>query len=397
MMSKAHGFCTRRARLARVVLTLLLGVTALASSSAPVQAAGAEPVRLGYFWQPPTDGTSVQKLAQTAELVTVSQGKEGYRKQLREAGFTGLALQYQQIGAVDGPGPYTNSSANCNSTYQPLHNQPADQVGDFCTFLHPNENWFLHNSKGQRLYGLDNGRGKYYMNPANPGWRTFASQRMLTDFTTLGYDGFHIDNLDVSMFRLKSQLANSNGIVKEFSSETAYRDAYVGYLSVLSAAIRPAGVFWANMTGDPHTGSSWNPFMRYLDGGMYEAFATGYVSGNGLSVTKWEGDLKQAEWVLANGKGILALSQGHQGDSKKQSFALASYLLVTNSTTAYFRYSKAASYGEWWLYPNYEVSLGQPKGARYKLTDGNWRRNFACGYVIADPVAQTGKIVTTGC
>ena len=378
-----------------LVLVVLIVLAILVSLWPPVvaDASDVKSVQLGYFWQPPTDGTSVQKLATTAGIATVAQGKEGYGKQLREAGFTGKLLQYMQLGAVDGPGPYANASAPCNATYEPLGNQLVDAVGAFCRDVHPNESWFLHNGKGQRLYHADSNGTKYYMNLANPGWRAYAKQRLVADFTSLGYDGFFFDNLDLSMFRLQ-RLTNSDGVVREITSDSAYREAYIGYLAVLSEAVRPAGVFWGNMTSDPHTGSSWNAYLQYLDGGMYEAFATGYDKP--LSTSKWNGDLTQAEWALANGKGILGVSQGLKGDTKKQTFGLASYLLVTNGTNAYFRYAKAAQYGEWWQYGNYDVSLGQPTGKRYQVGTA-WRRDFACGYVTADPTTQTGKIVTQSC
>jgi hypothetical protein len=150
------------------------------------------------------------------------------------------------------------------------------------------------------------------------------------------------------------------------------------------------------MTADSHTGSDWNQFLPHLDGGMYEAFATGYTGSN-LSVAKWEGDLEQAEYALAQGKGILAAAQGSKGDTTRQAFALGSYLLVTNMGPAYFRYAQAARYKEWWTYPNYDLQLGQPSGARFKLADGRWRRNFNCGYVIVNPAAATANIVKSGC
>src|SRR5207237_4644515 len=117
--------------------------------------------------------------------------------------------------------------------------------------------------------------------------------RMQADLLSLGYDGIFLDNIELSMTKATAQLVNSDGVVQEYSSTSAFRTAWVGYLSSLSAALRPTGKVWANFVADPNDGSNWNPYLQYLDGGMFEAFATGYNTA--LSVTKWTNNLLQAE------------------------------------------------------------------------------------------------------
>ncbi len=134
--------------------------------------------------------------------------------------------------------------------------------------------------------------------------------------------------------------------------------------------------------------------MDYLDGGMFEAFATGY-SSTGMTATKWNNNLLQAEAVLASGKGILAVTQGDSGDLARETFGLASYLLVTDNRQTYYRHT-TGSYTEWEQYANFSVALGPPKGKR-EAVGSTWRRNFECGYVVVDPTLLTGQIVPTTC
>ena len=78
--------------------------------------------------------------------------------------------------------------------------------------------------------------------------------------------------------------------------------------------------------------------------------------------------------------------------------ALASYRLVAGYG-ATFRYGDGTSgentspgYYQLWRYSEYDAELGAPRGDRYQA-GGLWRRDFACGYVTADPVSHTGTIV----
>src|SRR5687768_13940858 len=129
----------RATSLVVAAIVLLVAGMAIFSPRHATSAAPTKSIKLGLFWNDPKDGTSVQTIASTAHLVAVSQGREWYRDDLRAAGYTGGVLQYMHAEAVDGPGPYLSSSATCNSNYDPLSNQVADKVGDFCRYIHPNE------------------------------------------------------------------------------------------------------------------------------------------------------------------------------------------------------------------------------------------------------------------
>jgi len=382
---------------ALAIMLVATSFVALPSDNAARAAtASSDPLKLGYFYIPPNDGTTPEMLASKAGFITLTQSNEAYRDSLRSNGYTGDVLKYIVAAEVEGPGPYANASAGCDAGFDPLRNQVTDEIGDFCTFIHANESWFLHNGAGKRLYS-QSGDGVYYrMNPGSAGWRQFALGRMKADLDTLGYDGIFLDNVEMSQTKSARQLDNSDGTIKEYASDAAFKDAWLGYLAQLSGTLRPVGKLWANMINDPNSRSSWNPYLNHLDGGMFESFALGY---RGMSAQKWDNNLRQAEAALAAGKGVLAVSAGPKTNSVKQTFALSSYLLIANGGDSYFRYASntnAHEYSSFWQYPNYDVELGNPKGARY-ATGTSWRRDFECGYVSVDPTARTSTITATGC
>lgn len=350
-------------------------------------------IKVGYHYKPPA-ATSSRALAEQASFLILTKKDESFRDEVRAAGYTGQVLQYMLGNEVDGPRTQ-QGAPTCDATYKPYANQVADEVGDFCTYINPNEDWFLHNGKGERLY--DGERRYYHMNPGSAGWRAFVLKRLQRSVAgdaqrpPLGYDGLFIDNIELTLYKKLNQLDQSDGVVREYADEAAYREAWRGWLEYMRNGLGPSVPLWGNLIAGTNTADEWNLYLPYLDGVMDEAFATGY---NNLSPADYANDLAQAEQVLAQGKGLYAVSQGAKDDLQRQQFALASFLLIAQPDAPnYFRYARSdGAYDEWWLYDNYNVQLGAPLGARYKVKNG-WRRDFQNGAVIVDSRNRTGRIV----
>ncbi|MGZ6316777.1 MAG: putative glycoside hydrolase, partial [Anaerolineales bacterium] len=100
--------------------------------------------------------------------------------------------------------------------------------------------------------------------------------------------------------------------------------------------------------------------------------------------SEWARQMSLAENALAAGKRLVLVAQGGRADFQLQRFALGSYLLITNGNAS-FRYANADSYLQAWVYPNYDLKLGTPLGARY-LDGVAWRRDFSNGYVRVNPL-----------
>lgn len=358
-----------------------------AADSQAMTGAQTASVQQAFFYNPPRAPLTVAEVADKAAWIVGHGSGTNYRDQLREAGYTGSLLRYMTANEVEGPAT-VNGASKCDSRYDPLGNQPAWDVGDFCRLIHPNEDWFLHNSKGERLYlTWIPERRTYAMNSAHPGWRAFALQRFQE--AQRGYDGVFLDNIELDVYKLQRQYRNSDGVVREFKDNDSFRAAMIGFLKSL-APLREDGLLQGNLINDPLTGSAWDAYLPYVDGVLQESWATGYQP---LTPERWDLNLRQTETAIAQGKDVVMVASGRPNDQRLQQFALGSYLLVTNGNRAYFRYSDdRGQYVTWPQHQLYDIQLGAARGPRYQLEDGRWRRDFERGRVTVDPDARTAAI-----
>ncbi|HUX66065.1 MAG TPA: putative glycoside hydrolase [Terriglobales bacterium] len=351
-------------------------------------------VRLAYFYKPPFD-TPAAVVAARSRLVILTHGDEAYLAQLRRAGYRGPLLQYIAANEAEGPGPYPNHAAACDAAYRPYQRTVADRPGVFCRQIHPHERWFLHNRRGERLWSRQRSadgvwRTTYLMNPASPGWRAFLIAR-LRQYRRLGFDGFFLDNVDLSRAGLLRQPGDRGGVA-EFATDDAYRAAEVGYLAALRAAF-PHLPLWANLTHDPGQPGGWANYLALLDGVMVEDF------GPGWRRRPLDADARAAQWqnvraALAAGKSVLAVAQGGRGDRARLAFALALYWALQPARgRLYFRYADAddRDYRTLWWYPAYAFQPPPPLGP---LTGAglDWRRPYPGGELQLHLAAATATL-----
>jgi hypothetical protein len=354
---------------------------------------------LAWFPKPPLDGTGPDRVsAEHGYIELTGQADLPFRAALRDSGYRGPVSDYVLATSVEGPGPYKNNAAACKPGYHPNDNNLAWGVDDFCTYIHPHESWFLHNSRGERITGdyAGDGHWQYLMNPADSGWRSFAYGRLREIRDKLGYDGLRLDNLDLDLHRARLSMRTSDGHVQEFGDDTAWRAAMHGWLAGLRARLG-AWPVWANLTSG-EAGLAWDAYLPYLDGGLEESFAVHWLDGWDDPAT-WAADLDRAETWLAAGKSLIMVGQGARDDLERMRFTLASYMLVAHADQAFYRYSRYDTYyHEMWLYPEFDTAraLGAPAGSRREIQPGLWRRTFAHGYVEVNLAAHRGQLVLTG-
>ncbi len=336
-----------------------------------------------YFYRPPSDGTSAAFLARHFQLIILTHTDEPYLAQLRQAGYRGPVLQYIAANEAEGPGPYANAGAACDARYPTWQRTVADRVGVFCARIHPHETWFLHNARGQRLWtrtrspdGVE--RTTYAMNPGSRGWRGFLIHR-LRQYRRLGFDGFFLDNVDLSRGRLLEQEDDAGGLA-EYATGEAFRRAEVAYLAALRAAF-PGVPLWANLTHDPNTVGNWAPYLRYLDGVMVEDFALGW-NGSPLAAGAQRAQLANIRAALGAGKSVLLVEQGRRNDRARLGvgLGLAWGLEPVAPGRLYFRYGDAfeEDYRTVWWYPAYRFRPPPPRGP-LRCRAGVCARGYAGG------------------
>jgi hypothetical protein len=354
---------------------------------------------LAWFPKPPLDGTSSTRLsAEHGYVELTGQADLLFRDALRGSGYRDPVYDYVLATSVEGPGPYKDHTESCKPGYQPNDNNLAWGIDDFCTYIHPHESWFLHNSRGERIAGdyAGDGHWQYLMNPADPGWRSFAYGRLREIRDRLGYDGLRLDNLDLDLHRAWFSMRTSDGHVQEFGDDAAWRTAMQGWLAGLRATLG-AWPIWANLTSGADAGA-WDAYQPYLDGALEESFAVHWLDG-WYDAATWAADLERAETWLATGKSLILVGQGARDDLERMRFTLASYMLVARDGQAFYRYSRYDSnYHEMWLYPEFDSARAQgaPTGPRREVRPGVWRRAFAHGYVEVNVAAHRGQLVLNG-
>jgi hypothetical protein len=330
-------------------------------------------VQLAWFYRPPEESL-LETLPQNFDFFILGHKDERERGQLRRLGVGGPIVQYLLLTEIRDPG---------NCTELPFGNQVAFHAGDFCMIDSEHPDWFLLDGHGKRIGGEE----VYWMDPANPGFRAFWLDRARELQEQYGWNGVFIDNAQASLGKFRSL----NRLPQIYKTDAEYRAAVEGFLEYLrSNYFLPSGrKMYANIT-DTQDYTVWSEYLDSLDGVLVENFAAGWP-GQNKSRTEWEEQMGALEEAHNRGKITILVSQGEQTDARRQQFSFASYLLIANEFS-FFRYALSGSYGEIWLYENYNVNLGPPVSLRYR--DGvTWRRDFLHGYVIVNPATLDAEIV----
>jgi hypothetical protein len=335
-------------------------------------------VRLAWFYKPPTDA-ELDLLQERFDTFILTKQDEPARDWLRARGQEGPFLQYLRFEAIHDPG---------SCARQPWRNQVADQPGDFCRLVADHPDWFLLDGYGKRIVEYTQGERFVLMDPGHPGWRAFWLERARASQEQLSWDGVFLDNVEASLFKHR----RAGRTLAAYPDEAGYQAAIDGFLRFLyTGYFQPeARPLWANIIALDES-EVWFKYLESLDGAMDEGWAVDWSDGY-LSRARWEEHLDRVEQTQALGKEVVLVAQGARGDLERQTFAFASYLLVSDGGAS-FRYSHKTAYHQPWLYNNYNLELGIPRGTRYE-SNGLWQRDFERGTVIVDPGKGTARIIT---
>ena len=368
-MSKATSLLTAFTVVFVLTISLIIPGRA-APQTAPMPS---RTINIAHFFKPPNMDAATA--AGTFGTIILTGGDHSYKNQLAVNGFSSDVPQYLRADGIQDPG-------SCTET--PLNNQVAYVTGDFCYISQNHPDWFLLDAYGRRITVTSSG-DYYRMDPANEGWRNFFLTRVLEIQNQYGWSGLFLDNVEGSLSKFYGPKP------ARYPDNASYQNAVAGFLQYLK-------VNYSQRYGRPLIGNIvaraddavWFTYLQHLDGAMQERFAVGWDETDYLDVDDWEDDLAFMERTQASGKYVILIAPGNRTDLRRQTFAFASYLLMSQGKAA-FRYSTDDAYREVWQYDNYDVDLGNPLGARYRQ-GAYWRRDFRNGYVLVDPVAHSATI-----
>jgi hypothetical protein len=353
------------------VLTFGSFMPGQAASQTAIMPSGS--INIAHFFKPPDMDPATA--AKSFDMIILTNGDHTYRDQLAASGFSSAIPEYFRSDSIEDPG-------GCTAT--PLNNQVAYKKGDFCYISANHPDWFLLDKYGRRITVVS-GAEYYRMDPANAGWREFFVARVVESQNQYGWSALFLDNVEGGLGKYYGEKP------VKYPDNASYQGAIAGFLQYLYAN-------YSQKYGRPVIGNIvaraddavWFTYLQFLSGAMQERFAVDWNETSYLSASRWEADMAFMETTQANGKYVILVAPGNQNDLNRETFAFASYLMISNGRAA-FRYSTDDEYRNVWYYDNYKINLGSPRNARYKVGTA-WRRDFTNGYVIVDPASHTAKI-----
>ena len=334
-------------------------------------------VNLVWFTYIPKE-EDLRKVAENFNFYILIQGNEDQRDLMIDYGAKGPFIQYLEFESIQDPGSCAD---------EPEINQVTAFVGDFCMIDEEHPDWFLLDTKGERIRLVDKDNIWYVMDPSNDEWRAFYLERIkLFQASDPNWSGVFLDNFPLSLaFR-----EEDGDIPAKYPDDASYQAANQGFLRYLDENyFSPNNKLLIGNFSSRNDDSDWTRHLTYLSGAMLEGWAIDRPDGY-RPVKRWEEHMLLAEETQALGKTILLVSRGDRNDYELQQFSFASYLLI-NQGNAYFRYAHGSVYQEVWLYDNYAYNIGEPLGPRYKEGDA-WRRDFSNGSVMVNPLTHDVEI-----
>lgn len=171
----------------------------------------------------------------------------------------------------------------------------------------------------------------------------------------------------------------------EVHDRADWQDGYARLFSATRSRLGPSAIILTN-------GSSSTAFAPYVNGRMFETFPS---SGDATSSWTWQ----TKDYLSLSSKvghdAVTAINvntnnTGAQTDYRRMRFGLATTLLGDG----YFGFDHGTeNHAQLWTYDEYDVSLGDPKGAA-EQSSTVWTRSYERGEVVVNPtnVAQTVKL-----
>jgi hypothetical protein len=370
-------------------LGVLLSLTVTSAAAVSPTPHKTSPVAFSWFYKPPADGTPTDKLSTSFHRFILTRNDEDIRDQLKLGHPKTPILQYVRMDAIEDP-----CDGHCPCTNEPWKNQVAWNAGDFCAIQKEHPDWFLKNKLGKPIYFISGEKRHVWMDPAHEGWQQFWLSRVKEAQETWGWEGVFLDNVQASL----GQFQKDQIELQDYAHDEGFQTAVKSFLEhIKSAYFSPQGrPIEGNIIFLPFDNekTTWSSYITHLDGAMLEDFAVGWQSGAFMSSERWLDQLESIEASQQSGKWVTLVSQGNQDDQERQTFALASYLLVADGLAS-FRYTNSrGNYNEFWWYDNYQSAknLGSPIDSR-TFKNGQWERTFEHGRVSVDPISHQGKLL----
>jgi hypothetical protein len=254
------------------------------------------------------------------------------------------------------------------------------------------DSWFLKDANGQRITSVK--WGNFYMDPANPGWRSWVAQRC-SDWTSLsGFDGCVLDDLGAGNM-LSGNL--SGYPIDPRTGQPMTSDDWIGYVAGLGAQVKDANPRILVTVNGLNNGPRFfgkNVVSKRLLASVDAAIAEGFLRNEYgpldtfRSETDWKAEVDMLVEAGNMGKSVIVQtkiwnSASYSDISRWRRYAYATFLLGTNGQS-YLNFNPIGPGKPPYAHAWDSVDLGTPTGA-YAKQDGVYQRSFSNGIAMVNP------------
>ena len=213
-------------------------------------------------------------------------------------------------------------------------------------------------------------------------WVNYYAVTASTQVYLYDYDGLFID----SAGHMLSEGA-VNGVMPWDYNANTWRDGRYKALSFIKSYLPDKTVIFNGLHSDNGADSS----LSFTDGGMWEDFVYNIDDGSYKGAKKW---LSAIQCLQAHNKSsdlvLVVKKPGLVQDTQARIFSVASCLLVSSPHVALaladWSHQRTVQY-----YPEYEISLGEPRGNYTVRKDSLFIRKFDNGLVIVNPLDAASR------
>jgi hypothetical protein len=272
--------------------------------------------------------------------------------------------------------------------------------GGGLSYCDAQEDWFLHDSAGNRLSseGYPNQRA---MNIGNPGYQQAWLDSVLARLRDAGNDGSGVKYDGVWLDDTNTYPGHGmDGRIKELT-DAQYGSAMVNFIHNVSPQIRAAGFTTiANVGMNPwETAQRANTLKIAQDVSAVNReglirWGEGQTWAEDGSAPHWMYEVELAEDIQAAGADFHAITYGQGSDVEAQRYARATFLLAWNGQDGSAVNYRTDGPGATYL-PNWTTDVGVPTSARYRVGQGI-RRDYSGGTVIVNARASGGQSFDLG-
>ena len=265
------------------------------------------------------------------------------------------------------------------------------------------EDWFLHDTNGNRLIGSGSSFIGYAMDVGNSGWRShyanYVKAKLEANPTA---DGIFADNVwEWYDYRSDSFTVPRSLVPTEIQQR--WHNDMIGMLQYVKSVI---GNKLLVINSNEYSGD----YIKYCDGQMIEGFM--HPQWNGLYDYSWNNpisDIGILETLSASGKLVMAQSGANIPQNPSASDIEQTHKVMLYCLSGFLMgYSGKANFGFQFLHSDYtgqrsyweemDAPIGTPVGAKYNIQGSLWARDFTNGkaYInISDNTSYTVSVEGT--